>query len=58
MKGVSSPVVRGSIVVFGDEFVVVFDGEVECGCGDADGSENEEGPTSCAEGPREVEVPA
>jgi hypothetical protein len=55
---VRSPVVRGTIVVFGDEFVVALEREVEGGCGDADSSEDEDGPASRAERPGEVEVPA
>jgi hypothetical protein len=56
--GGRSPIVWWTVVFFGNELVVAFDGEVEGGYGDGDRCEEEDGPAGCAEGPGEVEVPA
>ena len=57
-SGERSPIVWRTVVLFGNELVVAFDGEVEGGDGDADGSQEEDGPAGGAERPREVKVPA
>jgi len=52
-----SPIVWWTVVFFGDELVITLNREVQGRCSDADGSQDEDGPTSGAERPGKVEVP-